>query len=148
MAEKNETLYEKLLKIRKEEEALRAELKEHPEELKSAEAELAKLDKAIATANEKLAKLKEDRKRAADIVSVMTGGRPGRRAPSGRGKSKKAFEYIASKGVGASVTAKEIAEATGMIGGAAGAWCKRNVEAGFLEQEAPREPYYIVKVPT
>ena len=144
------TLYERLLKIREEEEKLRTELKEHPEELKSAQVELKKIDAEVVNTNKKLADLKVKRKRAAEIVSVMTGGRIRKagRAPSGRGKSKIAFEYIASKGVGAMVTVKGIADASGMLGGAAGAWTRRAVDAGFLEQEAPRMPYTIVKVPT
>ena len=144
---KEETLVEKLLRIHKEMEATRVELAADPEQLKVVEKELAGIDKDIEKANKKLVDLKATRKEVAGIVSIMTGGKAGRRAPSGRGKSKDAFNYIAQKGVGATVTVKEIQDASDMLGGAAGAWTKRAVDAGFLEQEVPRGPYTIVKIP-
>lgn len=143
------TLLEKLRKNREEQELLRAELKDNPEVLDEAKKALEAIDKKIAKAKEGMEKLTSERKDAADIIAMLTGGRATRaaRAPSGTGKSKLANEFLNELGVGAQVTPKDIAEVSGMIGGAAGAYLARLKSSGYVTQEAPRTPYTIAKLP-
>ena len=63
--------------------------------------------------------------------------------PKGFTKSQIAYNYIAGKGAGATITPSELARATGFAGGASSAWIKNAVKKGFLRQPAPRQPYVI-----
>lgn len=148
---KKPTLLERLQKIREQEEAVRTELKEHPEELELAKKELEEFDKKIEVSKKALEDLFAVRKKSAEMISLLTGakllGEKAGRAPGGRGKSKDALELIKQKGIGGTITPKEVAEASGMIGGASGAFLKRLMDAGYLDQNAPREPYTIVSFP-
>ena len=143
------TLLEKIRRNREEQERLRAELKENPEVLEEAAKALAAVDKKIDKAKEAMEKLNKERAGAAEIVAMLTVGKvsKAKRAPSGTGKSKIANEFLHEIGVGGQVTPKDIAEISGMIGGAAGAYLKRMKDTGYVTQEAPRTPYTIAKLP-
>ena len=148
---KKPTLLERLLKIREQEDAIRSELKDHHEELDAAKAEILDFDKKIEVAKKALEDLIAVRNKSASVIAILTGGKlqgeKAGRAPGGVGKSKIALELIREKGIGGTITPKEVAERSKMIGGASGAFLKRLLDAGYLEQESPREPYTIISFP-
>ena len=143
------TLLERLRKNREEQEKLRTELKDNPEVLEEATKALEAVDKKIDKAKETMEKLNTERAEAAAVIAMLTGGRASatKRAPSGTGKSKQANELLHELGVGAQLSPKDIAEATGMLGGAAGAYLARMKANGYVTQEQPRTPYTIVRLP-